>query len=242
MILIWHLEEQVTVVKVLRTGRRDRKPKGRHWAPYLTGKVVWRLSVCGLVSGLSRSRSGRRTSLCQEPLTRALRRTLRNQLQNLSGRGPAPGTQLTQRSGSASAWNSRGLHLRHPGHFGSRQAARHPGGAGQRSGLAGRRKCRGFRRREHRALYEFLGFRRWVLYRMASVRHGPWYLIPPLVESLLSNHVPLWASLSPVQKGRPLLGSRVVLAALVGLPIALWEVDSSFNSAQVNLGPQSCVP
>lgn len=75
-----------------------------------------------------------------------------------------------------------------------------------RGGPAGKRKCRGIRRREHRALYEFLGFRRWVLYRMASVRHGPWYLIPPPMESLLSNLVPLWASLSPVQKGRPLLG------------------------------------
>lgn len=60
--------------------------------------------------------------------------------------------------------------------------------------------------------------------------------------AFLLNLVPLWASLSPVQKGRPLLASRVVLAALVGLPSALWEVDSSFSPAQVNLGPQSCVP
>ena len=58
----------------------------------------------------------------------------------------------------------------------------YPGGAGQRSGLAGRRKCREFTRLEHRALFEFLGFRRWVLYRMASVTGGPWYLIPPLME------------------------------------------------------------
>ena len=82
---------------------------------------------------------------------------------------------------------------------------------------------------------------------MGSLPHGfsdGWAVVLDSAANgaFLSNLVPLWASLSPVQKSRPLLGSRVVLAALVGLPIALWEVDSSFNSAQVNLGPQSCVP
>ena len=53
---------------------------------------------------------------------------------------------------------------------------------------------------------------------------------------------PSLGKLEPCPERQASPRSRVVLAALVGLPIALWEVDSSFNSAQVNLASQSCVP
>ena len=135
------------------------------------------------MSGLSRSCSGRRPSSCQEPLTRALRRTLHNQLQNLSGRSPAPGTQPIQKSGSASAWDSRGPHLsKTSGTFWLPASSAPPGRGGPEERVGRKAEVQRIRRREHRALFEFLGFRRWVLYRVASVRRGPWYLIPPLME------------------------------------------------------------
>lgn len=50
MILIWHLEEQDSV-KVLRTGRRDRKLVVSTEFSFIGQKVAQRYPVRGLVSG-----------------------------------------------------------------------------------------------------------------------------------------------------------------------------------------------
>lgn len=195
------------------------------------------------MSGLSRSCSGRRPSSCQEPLTRALRCTLHNQLQNLSGRSPAPGTQLIQKSGSASAWDSRGPHLSTTsGTFWLPASSAPPGRGGPEERVGRKAEVQRIHAAWASCVIWIPGFS-----QVGSLPHGfsdGWAVVLDSAANgaFLSNLVPLWASLSPVQKSRPLLGSRVVLAALVGLPSALWEVDSFFSPARVNRGPQSCVP